>query len=132
METRTADGRHRVVITGLGLLTPVGNDVESSWRALLEGTSGAAPITQFDATPDFDVRFAAEVKDFDPSVCMDRKEAKRMDRFAQLAMAASRAPLCVSSIGVITSAKNLLAFLMIGRKLSGEAPEPVIVCRACS
>jgi 3-oxoacyl-[acyl-carrier-protein] synthase II len=89
METRTPDGRHRVVITGLGLLTPVGNDLESSWKALLEGTSGSAPITQFDATDGFDTHFACEVKGFDPEQYMDRKEARRADRFAQFAMAVS-------------------------------------------
>ncbi len=88
METRTPDGRHRVVITGLGLLTPVGRDVKSSWDALLAGTSGAAPITQFD-TEGFDVRFACEVKGFDPEEYMDRKEARRADRFAQFAVAVS-------------------------------------------
>ncbi|NIU75336.1 MAG: beta-ketoacyl-[acyl-carrier-protein] synthase II, partial [Gammaproteobacteria bacterium] len=89
METKTPDGRHRVVITGLGLLTPVGNDVESSWDALLAGTSGAAPITQFDVTEEFGTRFACEVKGFDPEEYMDRKEARRADRFAQFAMAVS-------------------------------------------
>jgi 3-oxoacyl-[acyl-carrier-protein] synthase II len=78
----------RVVITGTGLLTPVGLDVQESWAALLGGTSGAAPITQFDTT-DFKVRFACEVKGFDPDLYIDRKEAKRTDRFAQLAIAAS-------------------------------------------
>src|SRR5215213_9107638 len=78
----------RVVITGTGLLTPVGLDVQDSWAALLDGRSGAAPITQFDTT-DFKVRFAAEVKGFDPEPYIDRKEAKRTDRFAQLAIAAS-------------------------------------------
>jgi 3-oxoacyl-[acyl-carrier-protein] synthase II len=78
----------RVVITGTGLLTPVGVDVQESWAALLAGKSGAAPITQFDTT-DFKVRFAAEVKGFDPDLYIDRKEAKRTDRFAQLAIAAS-------------------------------------------
>ena len=87
METHTSDGRRRVVITGLGLMTPVGNDVETAWNALLDGTSGAAPITQFDATEDFSTRFACEVKGFDPEEYMDRKEARRADRFAQLAMA---------------------------------------------
>jgi 3-oxoacyl-[acyl-carrier-protein] synthase II len=67
----------------------VGNDVASSWNALLAGTSGAAPITQFDATDAFDVRFACEVKGFDPQEYMDRKEARRADRFAQFAMAVS-------------------------------------------
>jgi 3-oxoacyl-[acyl-carrier-protein] synthase II len=82
-------GRRRVVVTGLGLVTPVGNDVGSAWPALLEGRSGAGPITQFAATDDFDVRFAAEVKDFRVEDHLDRKEAKRMDRFAQLAMVAA-------------------------------------------
>src|SRR5688500_932121 len=76
----------RVVITGTGMLTPVGLDVQSSWSALLAGTSGAAPITQFDAA-DFKVRFAAEVKGFAPEEYIDRKEAKRTDRFAQFAIA---------------------------------------------
>jgi 3-oxoacyl-[acyl-carrier-protein] synthase II len=78
----------RVVITGTGLLTPVGLDVQSSWAALLGGQSGAAPITQFDTT-DFKVRFGCEVKGFDPELYIDRKEARRTDRFAQLAIAAS-------------------------------------------
>jgi 3-oxoacyl-[acyl-carrier-protein] synthase II len=78
------------VATGAGLITPVGNDLAATWSALLSGTSGAGPITHFDATPDFDVRFAAEVKGFDPVQYMERKEAKRMDRFAQFAMAAAQ------------------------------------------
>lgn len=81
--------RRRVVVTGLGLLTPVGNDVEATWSALLEGRSGAGPITLFDAE-DQSVRFAAEVKDFDPAEYMDRKEARRADRFLQFAMATAR------------------------------------------
>ncbi|MBV9110182.1 MAG: beta-ketoacyl-ACP synthase II [Gemmatimonadetes bacterium] len=78
----------RVVITGTGLITPVGLDVPTSWNALLGGRSGAAPITQFDAT-DFKVRFAAEVKGFEPDLYIDRKETKRTDRFAQFAIGAS-------------------------------------------
>jgi 3-oxoacyl-[acyl-carrier-protein] synthase II len=80
--------QRRVVITGTGLLTAVGNDVESNWSALLEGVSGAAPITQFDAS-EFPVHFACEVKDFDPREYIDRKEVKRTDRFAQFALVAS-------------------------------------------
>jgi len=76
----------RVVITGTGLITPVGLDVPGSWSALLAGTSGAAPITQFDTT-DHKVTFAAEVKGFAPEEYIDRKEAKRTDRFAQFAIA---------------------------------------------
>jgi 3-oxoacyl-[acyl-carrier-protein] synthase II len=78
----------RVVITGAGLVTPVGLDVETSWTNLLAGKSGAAPITKFDPSR-LQVRFACEVKRFDPLAYLDRKEAKRMDLFAQLAMAAA-------------------------------------------
>ncbi|HSJ09497.1 MAG TPA: beta-ketoacyl-ACP synthase II, partial [Longimicrobiales bacterium] len=81
--------RRRVVITGMGLITPVGNDVPSTWNALLEGKGGVGPITQFDTT-DHDVRFAAEVKGFEVEKYFERKEAKRMDRFAQFAVAASQ------------------------------------------
>src|SRR5687768_15201422 len=79
----------RVVITGLGLVTPVGLTVEDSWANLLAGTSGAAPITKFDPAR-LQVRFACEVKGFDPLICLDRKEAKRMDLFSQFAMAAAQ------------------------------------------
>jgi 3-oxoacyl-[acyl-carrier-protein] synthase II len=82
--------RRRVVVTGMGLLTPVGNDLAGSWEALNAGRSGGGPITQFEATDDFEVRFAAEVKDFRPEQYLERKEAKRMDRFAQFAIAASQ------------------------------------------
>ena len=68
------------------MVTPVGNDVATTWRALLEGHSGAAPITKFDAST-FPVRFACEVKGFDPLQYMDRKEAKRADQFSQYAIA---------------------------------------------
>ncbi len=78
--------RHRVVVTGMGLVTAVGLDVETSWAALLEGRSGVGPITLFDAS-DQTVRFAAEVDGFDPELYMDRKEVKRADRFLQFAMA---------------------------------------------
>jgi len=81
-------GRRRVVVTGVGLVTPVGNTTEESWSALVAGRSGAARIQRFDPS-NLDVRFACEVKGFDPSAWMERKEAKRMDRFAQYAMAAS-------------------------------------------
>jgi 3-oxoacyl-[acyl-carrier-protein] synthase II len=78
----------RVVVTGLGLVTPVGTDVASTWNGLLDGTPGAAPITKFDPQK-LSVRFACEVKGFDPLQYMDRKEARRYDLFAQLALAAA-------------------------------------------
>ncbi len=80
--------KRRVVVTGLGAITPVGNDVASMWRAITAGVSGGAPITKFDSTT-FPVHFACEVKGFDPLMYLDRKEAKRADLFAQYAIAAS-------------------------------------------
>jgi len=81
--------RRRVVVTGLGALTPVGNDVPSMWKALIEGASGTAPITKFDAST-FPVRFAAELKGFDPAQYMERKEIKRADPYTQYAVSASK------------------------------------------
>ena len=75
----------RVVITGLGALTPIGNDVESFWQALLNGKSGAAPIKQFDSSL-FKTQFACELKDFNIEDHMDRKEARKLDQFAQYAL----------------------------------------------
>jgi len=83
------NGRRRVVITGLGALTPLGNDVDSTWETLVAGRSGAAEITQFDSS-DYAVHFACEVKGFDPTEYIDRKQARRMDRFAHLIVAAAR------------------------------------------
>src|SRR5256884_8388624 len=83
------NGRRRVVITGTGAVTPLGNDAETSWQNLLAGESGAAEITQFDSS-DYFVHFACEAKEFDPANWIDRKQARRMDRFAQLILAAAR------------------------------------------
>jgi 3-oxoacyl-[acyl-carrier-protein] synthase II len=78
-----------VVITGIGAVTPLGNDVETSWSNLLAGESGAGEITQFDHS-DYAVHFACELKDFDPTQWIERKQARRMDRFAQLIVSAAR------------------------------------------
>ncbi|HXF98234.1 MAG TPA: beta-ketoacyl-ACP synthase II [Gaiellaceae bacterium] len=83
------DGRRRVVVTGVGMVTPLGNDPETTWQNLVAGESGAGPITHFDAS-DYPVRFACELKDFDPTVWIDRKQARRMDRFSQMALYAAR------------------------------------------
>jgi 3-oxoacyl-[acyl-carrier-protein] synthase II len=83
------NGRRRVVVTGLGMVSPLGNDVETSWANLIAGESGAATIEQFDAS-EFPVHFAAELKDFDPTLWIDRKQARRMDRFAQMVVSAAR------------------------------------------
>ncbi len=78
----------RVVVTGLGAVTPVGNNPEETWKNLLEGVSGAAPITHFDASQ-FKTQFACDVKGFNVNDYIDRKEARKMDRYAQLAMASA-------------------------------------------
>ncbi|TYR35029.1 beta-ketoacyl-ACP synthase II [Sphingobacterium phlebotomi] len=78
----------RVVVTGLGALTPLGNDVSSYWDGLVNGVSGAAPITHFDASK-FKTQFACEVKGFDPHNYMDRKEARKVDPFVQYAIAST-------------------------------------------
>jgi 3-oxoacyl-[acyl-carrier-protein] synthase II len=88
--TRPArDPARRAVVTGFGAVTPIGNDVETFWSNLSGGVSGVAPITLFDAS-DHEVRIAAEVKGFDPRDWMDFKQARRMSRFSQLAVAAAR------------------------------------------
>src|SRR5690349_24531348 len=93
------NGRRRVVITGLGALTPLGNDVESTWQSLVAGRSGAAEITQFDST-DYAVHFACEVKDFDPTEYIPFKRARRMARFAHLIVAAARQAEADSGISI--------------------------------
>jgi 3-oxoacyl-[acyl-carrier-protein] synthase II len=83
------NGRRRVVITGMGAVTPLGNDVPTTWQNLCAGMSGAAPITQFDPSGYF-VTFACEAKEFDPTDWIDYKTSRRMDRFAQMVVAAAR------------------------------------------
>jgi 3-oxoacyl-[acyl-carrier-protein] synthase II len=89
--------KRRVVVTGIGAITPVGNDVATTWRSLIEGKSGTAPITKFDASK-FSVRFAAEVKGFNPLDFMDRKEAKRADPYTQYAVAGARQAMTDASL----------------------------------
>ncbi len=84
-----SDSRRRVVVTGLGAITPVGNDVPSTWDALLAGESGAGPITIFEATHEWASRIACEVKNLDPLTFLDKKEARRYDRFARFSVGAA-------------------------------------------
>ena len=79
---------NRVVITGMGAITPLGNTVEAFWDGIKNGKNGIAPITRFDAS-ETGISVAAEVKDFDPKLYMDRKEFKRMDLYSQYAVAAA-------------------------------------------
>jgi 3-oxoacyl-[acyl-carrier-protein] synthase II len=103
------NGRRRVVVTGLGAVSPLGLDVESSWSSLLAGDSGAAEITQFDHS-NYKVHFACEVKDFDPTVWIDRKEARRMDRFTHLILAAARQAESDSGIDIGSEADRVNPF----------------------
>jgi 3-oxoacyl-[acyl-carrier-protein] synthase II len=88
-----------VVVTGIGVVTPVGNDTASAWRGLCEGRSGVGPITYFDAS-DYETRIAAQLKDFDVTPYMDRKEARRNDPFVHYAMAASKQALADSGLEI--------------------------------
>jgi len=93
-----AKGHPRVVITGTGVISPVGKDTNSFWESLVEGRHGIAPLTMLDASV-YKVKLAAEVKDFDPMLYMDRKEARRMDRYCQFAVAAAKE--AVDSSGIV-------------------------------
>ena len=91
--------KRRVVVTGLGLITPCGNSVETTWDALKEGRSGADYIQKFDAEK-FPVRFACEVKDFDPLNYVEKKEARKMGAFIQYAIAASQEAVTDSGLQI--------------------------------
>ena len=109
----SVNGQRRVVITGIGAVTPLGNDAETTWQSLLAGESGAGPITQFDSA-DYYVQFACEVKDFDPSNWIDRKQARRMDRFAQLVLAAARQAEADSGVDVKADGDRIGASIATG------------------
>lgn len=107
----------RVFVTGGGMLSPVGNNLEDSWQGLLAGRSGAGPITRFDASG-FDVRFACEVKDFSTEGVIDRKDAKRMDRFVQFAVMASHEALKNAGLGLETADRERIG-VIIGSGIGG-------------
>jgi 3-oxoacyl-[acyl-carrier-protein] synthase II len=101
------------VITGLGAVTPLGNDVETTWRHILAGESGAGPITQFDCE-DFPIRFACEVKGFEPSDFIEHKQARRMDRFAQLIVAAARQAEADAKLDIASESDRVGASIATG------------------
>ncbi len=109
----SSNGRRRVVITGLGAVTPLGNDVESTWAALIAGASGAGRITQFDTTG-FAVDFACEVKDFDPVQYVDYKAARRMDRFTHLVLGAARQAEADAGLDIASEAERVGAAVGTG------------------
>ena len=106
-----------VVVTGLGALTPVGNDVLTTWRALVEGRSGIKRITRFDPSP-FETQIAGEVKGFDPKEHFNRKEARRLDRFVQFAVVATRQALEDAKL-IITADNAERVGAVIGTALGG-------------
>jgi 3-oxoacyl-[acyl-carrier-protein] synthase II len=107
------NGRRRVVVTGLGMVTPLGNDVETSWENLIAGESGAADIEQFDAS-EFPVHFACELKGFEPTQWREHKQARRMDRFAQMIVAASRQAESDSGIDIAKESDRIGASIATG------------------
>ena len=102
--------KRRVVITGLGAITPVGNNVNDFWNSIKEGRNGIDVITHFD-TSDFKVKLAAEVKDFKAENYMDRKQAKRMDRFSQFAIAATKEALLDSKLDLENYDKEKISII---------------------
>jgi 3-oxoacyl-[acyl-carrier-protein] synthase II len=107
------NGRRRIVVTGLGAVTPLGNDVETSWANLIAGESAAGEITQFDHT-DYPVHFACELKDFVPTEWMEHKQARRMDRFAQMIIAAARMAETDSGLDVAAETERVGASVATG------------------
>jgi 3-oxoacyl-[acyl-carrier-protein] synthase II len=109
----TLNGDRRVVITGMGMVSPLGNDVQTSWSNLLAGVSGAAEITAFDHA-NYNVHFACELKEFDPTTWIDRKAARRMDRFAQMILAAARQAESDSGIDIAAEPERVGASIATG------------------
>jgi 3-oxoacyl-[acyl-carrier-protein] synthase II len=136
----------RVAVTGLGFVTPIGNDLETVWSSLVEGISGVGPITHFDTT-DYTTRIAAEVKDFQPDQYMDRKTARHLGRYCQFALAASKQALAHAgldprehdpdAVGVIVSSgvggmdeieRNHTAMLQRGVRRISPFTVPMMIC----
>src|SRR5581483_11913134 len=111
------ESARRVVITGVGAVTALGQTVESLWKACLSGCSGVSLITGFDATG-YTTRFAAEIKDWDPSPYMDRKEARRMDKFVQFAVAAAHQALEDSGLAITDDNRDRIG-VYIGSGIGG-------------
>jgi 3-oxoacyl-[acyl-carrier-protein] synthase II len=120
-----SDLSRRAVVTGLGAVTPIGNDHPTFWRNLVAGVNGGGPITHFDASA-YDVRIAAEVKDFDPTTGMDRKMARRMSRFIHFGMAAGKEAVRDSGLDFTTWTPEQLDRVAVAVNTSGGGQEQVI------
>ena len=105
------DPRRRAVVTGMGAITPIGNDAETFWKSLVAGTTGVAPIAAYDASAE-EVRIAAEVKGFDPATFMDFKQARRMSRFSQFAVAAAAQALESGGLEVSDANRNEIGVIV--------------------
>lgn len=120
--TNGSQARRRVVITGLGAVSPVGNDVESTWESLLAGTSGAGPITRFETTERYATRIACEVKDFDPALYLDRKEVRRLDRYAQYGLAVAQQAMEMAGLDGVPDSSSPPRFgVVFGSGIGGIA-----------
>jgi 3-oxoacyl-[acyl-carrier-protein] synthase II len=109
----------RVVVTGLGTINPLGHSVDDSWKAALDGVSGIGPITQFDSS-DVVTQFAAEVKDWDPETVMPKKEARRLDKFAQFFIAAAQQAVDDAGVDCIDDEENAARTgVMLGSGMGG-------------
>jgi 3-oxoacyl-[acyl-carrier-protein] synthase II len=126
-----SENGRRVFVTGMGVISPLGNDTETFWRNLTAGVSGAGPITRFDAS-NFETRFACEVKDFSTNGTVDRKDAKRMDRFVQFAVVASREALDSAGLDLEKENRDRIG-VIIGSGIGGmetfEAQHTVLLQR---
>jgi len=109
--------KRRVVVTGMGMVSPLGLDVQSSWKAILEGKSGVGHITHFDATG-YPVRIAAEVKGFEPTKYIEQKEVKKMDRFIHFAIAATEMALADSGLKITPDNSERIG-IVIGSGMGG-------------
>ncbi len=107
----------RIVVTGMGMISPLGNDLPTTWAGIIEGKSGVAPITKFDVT-DYRTKIAAEVKDFDPGDHFDRKEVRRLDPFVQFGLVAAREAIASSDITFDDSLAERTA-VIIGSGIGG-------------
>ena len=109
--------KRRVVITGMGVISPIGNSLESFWHSLVTGTSGIDKITRFDAS-DLSTQIAAEVKEFDPTEYLGAKEARRMDRFTQFAVVAAKKALEDAQLNIDESNADRIG-VIVGSGIGG-------------
>jgi 3-oxoacyl-[acyl-carrier-protein] synthase II len=105
------DPGRRAVVTGLGAITPIGNDADAFWASLIAGTSGVAPISSYDASGE-EVRIAAEVKGFDPATWIDFKQARRMSRFSQFAVAAAAQAIAQSGLEITDANRDEIGVIV--------------------